>query len=71
MFWPHLKRVGHFYPAHLAAEMLGRMRHKSIIFRRFEPTNYHKGGTEKPKMRYYMTDFGYGVYDYWARQRRE
>jgi hypothetical protein len=70
LFWPHLRKVGKLYPAHLAAEFLGKLRRKGIVFRRIEPTNYHRGGPIPPKGRYYLKDFGFAVYEYWERQRK-
>ena len=69
LFWPRLLPDGPRKPARLAAEILGKLRRKRILLRRIEPTNYYKGGTTMPRFRYYLTDFGYAVYDDWQRQR--
>ena len=69
MYWPHLRREGNRNPARLAAEKLGKLRHKGLLLRRIEPTNYYQGGPIPPTGRYYLSDFGFTVYDYWERQR--
>jgi len=68
LFWPGVKKVGRRNPARLAVHTLDKLRRKSLLFRRIEPTNYYRGGPVPPKVRYYLNAFGYAVYDYWKRQ---
>ena len=62
--WPHLRKANL-----LAAINLGWLCRQKLIFSRFDPPFWHKhSGGPKPRKLYYVTDKGYTVYEYYARQ---
>ena len=62
--WPHLRKAGL-----LAALNLGYLVAKGLIKSRFEPPFWNPG-TVRPRKRYYVTDKGFTVHEFYARQRR-
>ena len=63
--WPHLKRK----PTQILASWLLKPLVKEQKLLRISMKSFWKASYAKPRKRYYVTDYGFTVYDYYARRR--
>ena len=69
LLWPHLNKHGRHNPEKIAEKRLETLRSKNLVELQIEPPDFYKGGPVRPVGCYYLTEYGYSVYDYWKRQR--